>query len=111
MEPPVKTISWPEILLLIGIAVSILLPRSYLPYGLLITGGGYLFNLVFHSIRLGILPKASFGPATAAGFAFIFGICLLTIPKDPLSALIITIVAALVLQMTWVVWGNRRGGG
>ena len=107
METPTKTISWPEIILLVGIAVSILLPRAYLPFGMIVTGSVYLLNLVFHSIRLRILPKASFGPATAAVFIFILGICLLTLPNDTLSALTITIVTTLILQMAWTIWRNR----
>jgi hypothetical protein len=35
------------------------------------------------------------------------GICLLTLPNDTLSALTITIVTTLILQMAWTIWRNR----
>lgn len=107
---PMKTttsISFSEIVLLVALAVSILLPRAVLPFGLLVTGGGYLFYTILHSIHTNLPPKSSFGPLTAAAFIFIFGICLLLIPSQTILALIISLVATVILQMAWVVIKNR----
>ncbi len=104
------SISVPEILLLIALAVSILLPRAYIPIGLLIAGGAYLFYVVVHSVQTRIPPKSSFGPASAAVFIFVFGLCLIFIPDQPIFTLIIAIVTTAIIQMIWVVLRNRTIG-
>jgi len=104
------SISIPEVVLLVAIAISILLPRSILPIGLLIAGGGYLFYLIVHSVRTHIFPKASFGPVTAALFIFVFGLCLLLIPDQNLFNLVTAIIATLIVQLVWVVLRNRLIG-
>ncbi len=104
------SISIPEILLLIALAISILLPRPLLPFGLLIAGGGYLAYLIAHSIQTRVPPKSSFGPASAALFIFIFGSCLLLLPNQTLISLVIAIAVTVVAQMIWVVLRNRLIG-
>ncbi len=104
------SISIPEILLLIALAISILLPRAIIPFGLLVSGGTYLFYLIVHSILTHVPPKSSFGPASAALFIFIFGGCLLFLPDQPIITLVISIVATVIIQMIWIVLRNRLIG-
>jgi hypothetical protein len=109
METP-KSISLADVLLLIAIAISILLPVSFVPIGLMVAGGGYLLFAVVRAVRSRILPRAAFGPASAATFIFVFGICLLVRPGQLIFTLILTIVITLILQMAWVILRNRFQG-
>src|SRR5512143_704531 len=106
MDTP-KTISLADILLLVSIAISILLPVTFVPWGLIAAGGGYLVYAVIRAVRDGTLPKASLGPATAATFIFVFEICLLVQPGELFFDLILTIIITMILQMGWMIGRNR----
>ncbi len=109
MDTP-KSINLADILLLITLAISILLPAPFLPFGLILAGGGYLTFLILRAIRARIVPRAVFGPATAATFIFVFGISLLLVPGQLLFNLVLTIVITLILQMAWMILRNRATG-
>ncbi len=100
----------PELLLLIGLAVSILLPRAIIPIGLIATGSGFLIYTALHSARSHALPKASFGPLTAAVFILACGIGLLVLPGQILVTFIAAVCVTIVIQMVWLAVSNKKPG-
>ncbi len=97
-----------EILLLIAVAVSILLPGKILPFGLIIVGGCFLTYTIYHSIRSHVRIKARFGPMTAATFFLIFGIGMLAFPDQVLLAFVSAIMMGFIIQMVWMAWKNKK---
>jgi len=103
----ILSIFTPETILLLAIAGVFILPKTIIPFALILTGGLYLAYVLFYLRKSLFVSRAYFGPVSAAIFVLVLGICLLFMSNRFILAILTAFITMFVLQMIWVVWEAR----